>query len=128
MDAGRTTFRGIPGPGYEASAMLLTLLVALHLVVYSETRSWLTAAQSVDAMRRWYIADGGVPDALQRVTLSSRALPVAVRLADSHPHLLDASRMRMIFADTVKLDALECRLIYHACESALRGPAKAGGI
>lgn len=59
----------------QRQVTLLTLLVALHLLVFSEARIWMSKAQAVHTMRQWYPADTTVLDVLRRVTIASRALP-----------------------------------------------------
>jgi hypothetical protein len=44
--------RRSPDGGIDGQVRLLTLLVALHLLVFSESRLWLSPAQSVNVMRR----------------------------------------------------------------------------
>ena|ERR1700756_1516654 len=89
----------------DGQVTLLTLLVALHLLVFGEARLWLSPAQAVDAMRRWYLADATVIDVLRRVTISSRALPIAIRLAESHGCLLDPEAMHAVFDNCPSIDA-----------------------
>ncbi|SDI92278.1 hypothetical protein SAMN04487926_12750 [Paraburkholderia steynii] len=105
----------------DGQVTLLTLLVALHLLVFAEARTWLPPAQAVDAMRRWYLGDATVLDVLRRVTISSRALPIAIRLAKSHGCLLDPDGMHAVFDSQPSIDAdsVQYRLIRRACEAAL---------
>jgi hypothetical protein len=72
-------------------------------------------------MRRWHVADSTVLDVLQRVRISSRALPIAVRLAECHGCLLDPVRMRAVFDSrgSIDADAVLYRIIRRACEAAL---------
>jgi hypothetical protein len=113
--------RRVPNGVVHGQVRLLTLLVALHLVVFSESRTWLSPAQSVGVMRRWHVADSTVLDVLQRVRISSRALPIAVRLAECHGCLLDPVRMRAVFDSrgSIDADAVLYRIIRRACEAAL---------
>lgn len=106
----------------EGQVTLLTLLVALHLLVFAESRVWLSPAQAVDAMRRWYLADATVIDVIRRVTISSRALPIAIRLAECHGCLLDPDGMHTVFDSSTSIDAesVQYRLIRRACDAALR--------
>ncbi|MGT2477668.1 hypothetical protein [Paraburkholderia terrae] len=105
----------------ESQISTLTLLVALHLLVRAETGTWPMALQAVDVMRRWYRADTTVLDVIRRVTLSSRSLPLAIRLAEIHPRLLNDDAMRSVFLDEGPIDrsAVEYQLIRHACRNAL---------
>jgi len=110
----------------QGQVTLLTLLVALHLLVFSEARIWMSKAQAVHTMRQWYPADTTVLDVLRRVTISSRALPIAVRLAECHGCLLDADGMRAVFdsQQPIDFDAVQYRIIRRACEAALQGDRK----
>jgi len=105
----------------EAQVKLLTLIVALHLLVYAETRWWLSPSQAVDAMRRWHTPDSSAVDVTHRVMLSSRALPLAMRLAECHACLVDPAGMQATFTDHIHIDkrANRYRLIRGACEAAL---------
>ncbi|MEX3972478.1 hypothetical protein [Paraburkholderia caribensis] len=113
--------RQLPDREVDGQVRLLTLLVALHLLVFSESRTWLSPAQSVGVMRRWHIADSTVLDVLRRVRISSRALPIAVRLTECHGCLLDPVGIRAIFdsGGSIDADAVLYRIIRRACESAL---------
>jgi hypothetical protein len=121
MDSRHST-RGALTSEVEGQVTRLTLLVALHLLVFSEARVWMSAAQAVDAMRRWFLADTTVLDVLRRVMISSRALPIAVRLAACHGCLLDADGMHAVFDNQRSIDvgAIEYRIIRRACEAALQ--------
>ncbi|MBN3756310.1 hypothetical protein G3N95_25445 [Paraburkholderia sp. Tr-20389] len=105
----------------DAQVTLLTLIVALHLLVYAETRWWLTASQAVDAMRRWHMADTKVRHVMRRVALSSRALPLAMRLVECHASLRDPAGLQAAFTDQLQIDkdTDQYRIIRHACEAAL---------
>lgn len=103
----------------EEQAAILTLLVALHLLVFAETGSWLTPAQVVVAMRQWKRADSNVLDILRRVALSSLALPLSLRIAESFPCLLDVSRMESAFMGRLQPGSHEYRLIKQCCDSAI---------
>ncbi|CAD6550846.1 hypothetical protein ACFQ3P_24615 [Paraburkholderia sabiae] len=105
----------------ETQVTLLTLIVALHLLVYAETRWWLTASQAVDAMRRWHMTDASALDVMRRVTLSSRALPLAMRLVECHASLRDSAGLQAAFTDQLQIDkdADQYRIIRRACEMAL---------
>jgi hypothetical protein len=120
MANARMTQRAVDGE-IETQVTLLTLIVALHLLVYAETRWWLSPSQAVDAMRRWHLPDASVLDVMRRVTLSSRALPLAMRLAECHSCLLDAIGMQAAFTDALHIDrrAEHYLLIRRACEGAL---------
>ncbi|ACC74296.1 hypothetical protein PPMP20_21440 [Paraburkholderia phymatum] len=105
----------------DAQVTLLTLIVALHLLVYAETRWWLTASQAVDAMRRWHVADKDAFDVMRRVALSSRALPLAMRLVECHASLRDPAGLQAAFTDQLQIDKQtdQYRIIRGACEAAL---------
>lgn len=105
----------------EAQVTLLTLIVALHLLVYAETRWWLTASQAVDAMRRWHMNDASALDVMRRVALSSRALPLAMRLVECHASLRDPAGLQAAFTDQIQIDrdTEQYRVIRLACEAAL---------
>jgi len=122
MGNARMTRRAVDGD-IEAQVTLLTLIVALHLLVYAETRWWLSPSQAVDAMRRWHLPDSSVLDVMRRVALSSRALPLAMRLAECHACLIDSVGMQAAFTDELHIDtrAEHYLLIRRACEGALAG-------
>ncbi|CAN7636713.1 hypothetical protein LJR267_005012 [Paraburkholderia hospita] len=105
----------------EAQVTLLTLIVALHLLVYAETRWWLSPLQAVDTMRRWHMPDSSAVDVTRRVMLSSRALPLAMRLAECHSCLVDPAGMQATFTDHIHIDRRADRylLIREACKAAL---------
>ncbi|EUC19172.1 hypothetical protein [Paraburkholderia hospita] len=105
----------------EAQVTLLTLIVALHLLVYAETRWWLSPSQAVDTMRRWHMPDSSAVDVTRRVMLSSRALPLAMRLAECHSCLVDPAGMQATFTDHIHIDRRADRylLIREACKAAL---------
>jgi hypothetical protein len=113
--------RQLPNGEVDAQVRLLTLLVALHLLVFSESRTWLSHAQSVGVMRRWHVADSTVLDVLRRVRNSSLALPIAVPLAECHGCVLDPVDMRAVFDSrgSIDADAVLYRIIRRACEAAL---------
>ena len=105
----------------ERQVVFLTRLVALHLFVYSDAHAWLSPGQAVDTMRRWRTADSNVFDVLQRVRISSRALPIAIRLAECHGSLLDYVGMHKVFDSGRPIDAgaIQYLIIRRACERAL---------
>ncbi|MFP3558910.1 hypothetical protein [Paraburkholderia sp. SIMBA_054] len=60
-------------------------------------------------------------DVLRRVMISSRALPIAIRLAECHGCLLDSEGMHAVFDSqhSIDADAVQYRIIHRACAAAL---------
>lgn len=103
----------------DAQVALLTLLVALHLLAFAETGGWLGTSRAVDANGSWPFMREPATGLLGRVALSSRALPMAMRIAKLYPWLLDFDQMKRAFVDQVRMDSEQYRIIRRACRKAL---------